>query len=50
MKRYVAGGIAAFAVLAAGAVINQVYADERQSDRILDNIYIGEVAVGGMTS
>lgn len=50
MKRYVAGGIAAFAVLAAGAVINQVYADERQSDKILDNIYIGEVAVGGMTS
>lgn len=49
IKKYVIGTIAGVAVLTAGVAVSQAYADEKQSDRILDNIYIGEVAVGGMS-
>ncbi len=49
IKKYVIGTIAGVAVLSAGIAVSQAYADEKLSDRILDNIYIGEVAVGGMS-
>ena len=33
-----------------GYAVSAAYADTQQGDTILDNIYIGEVAVGGMTA
>ena len=49
VKKIAAGSIAAIGILAAGFAVNQAYADAKQEDKILDNVYIGEVAVGGMS-
>lgn len=49
IKRCVLGSLAAIGILAAGFAANEAYAQARQGDKILDNIYIGEVAVGGMS-
>lgn len=50
IKKYVLGGVAAFGIITAGFAVSQAYADEKQADMILDNIYIGEIAVGGMNA
>lgn len=50
IKKCVIGGVAAFGIITAGFAISQAYADEKQGDTILDNIYIGEIAVGGMNA
>ena len=49
VKKIAAGALAAAAVLTVGFAANAAYADSKQDDKILDNIYIGEVAVGGMS-
>lgn len=49
VKTCVIGTLTAFGVVIAGFALNQAYAEAKQGDKILDNIYIGEVAVGGMT-
>lgn len=49
MKKIVAGSLAAAGILTAGFAVNLAYADAQQEDKILDNVYIGEVAVGGMS-
>ena len=49
MKKWIVGSLAAVGILTAGFAVNQAYADTKQDDKILDNIYIGEVAVGGMS-
>ncbi|KAI4450158.1 hypothetical protein C823_004691 [Eubacterium plexicaudatum ASF492] len=41
--------MALIGLLTAGFAANQAYAEAKQGDNILDNIYIGEVAVGGMS-
>lgn len=48
MKKCVIGTLALFGILAAGFAVNQAYAGAKDDDIILDNIYIGEVSVGGM--
>lgn len=48
MKKCIIGSLAAIGILTAGFAANRAYADTRQDDKILDNIYIGEVSVGGM--
>ena len=47
-KKCVIGSVAAAALLAAGFAVNRISADVKQDDTILDNIYIGDIAVGGM--
>ncbi len=49
MKKWIVGSLAAVGILTAGFAVNLAYADTKQDDKILDNIYIGEVAVGGMS-
>lgn len=49
IKRCVITSLAAVGLLTAGFAVSQAYAEAKQGDKILDNIYIGEVAVGGMT-
>lgn len=49
MKKWIIGPLAAVGILTAGFAVNLAYADTKQDDKILDNIYIGEVAVGGMS-
>lgn len=48
IRNYVIGTIAVIGVAAAGFAANQTFADEKHDDTILDNIYIGEIPVGGM--
>ncbi len=48
VKKIAAGTLAAAGILAAGFAVNLAYADAKQEDKILENVYIGEVAVGGM--
>lgn len=50
ITKYAACTIAACGILAAGLAAGRAYADEKQSDKILDNVYIGEIAVGGMNA
>lgn len=47
-KKCVIGSAAAVALMVAGVTVNHIFADEKQDDTILDNIYIGDIAVGGM--
>lgn len=49
LKKCIIGSLAVVGLLTAGFAINQAYAEAKQGDKILDNIYIGEVAVGGMS-
>ena len=49
LKKWIIGPLAAVGILTAGFAVSQAYADTKQDDKILDNVYIGEVAVGGMT-
>lgn len=49
MKKCIIGSLAAIGILTAGFAVNEAYAEAKQGDKILDNIYIGEVAVGGMS-
>lgn len=49
IKKCIIGSIATVGILAAGFAVSQAYAQAGQDDKILDNIYIGEVAVGGMS-
>lgn len=49
IKKCIIGSLAAIGILTAGFAVNQAYAQAKQDDKILDNIYIGEVAVGGMS-
>ena len=39
---------ASLGLIAAGMAAGRAYADEKQSDQILDNVYIGDISVGGM--
>jgi len=48
LKKCIVGSLAVIGLLTAGFAVNQAYAEAKQGDKILDNIYIGEVAVGGM--
>lgn len=48
LKKCIIGSLAVMGLLTAGFALNQAYAEAKQGDKILDNIYIGEVAVGGM--
>ena len=50
LKKCIIGGIAAVGIAVTGYAVSAAYADTQQGDTILDNIYIGEVAVGGMTA
>jgi len=47
-KKFVLIGMLAAGIGVTGLAISQTHANEQQTDKILDNIYIGEVAVGGM--
>lgn len=47
LKKCAVGVLAAVGILTVGFAANQAFADERD-DTILDNVYIGEVPVGGM--
>ena len=49
LKKCIIGSLAVVGLLTAGFAVNQAYAEAKQGDKILDNIYIGEVAVGGMS-
>lgn len=49
LKKCIIGSLAVIGLLTAGFAANQAYAEAKQGDNILDNIYIGEVAVGGMS-
>ena len=49
IKKCIIGSLAAIGILTAGFAASQAYAQAKQGDKILDNIYIGEVAVGGMS-
>lgn len=49
IKKCIIGSLAAVGILTAGFAVSQAYAQAKQGDEILDNIYIGEVAVGGMS-
>jgi len=49
IKKCIIGSLAAIGILTAGFAVNEAYAQAKQGDKILDNIYIGEVAVGGMS-
>ncbi|MDE7310259.1 MAG: VanW family protein [Eubacterium sp.] len=49
IKKCIIGSLAAVGILTAGFAASQAYAQAEQNDKILDNIYIGEVAVGGMS-
>ena len=49
LKRCIIGSLAAVGILTAGFAVSQAYAEAKQGDKILDNIYIGDVAVGGMS-
>lgn len=49
LKRCIIGSLAAVGILTAGFAARQAYAEAKQGDKILDNIYIGDVAVGGMS-
>lgn len=48
LKKCIVGSLAVIGLLTAGFAVNQAYAEAKQGDKILDNIYIGEVSVGGM--
>lgn len=49
LKRCIIGSLAAVGIFTAGFAARQAYAEAKQGDKILDNIYIGDVAVGGMS-
>ena len=49
LKRCIIGSLAAVGILTAVFAVSQAYAEAKQGDKILDNIYIGDVAVGGMS-
>ena len=52
VRKYVVSGALAAGIIIAGAAgyaRNRAYAGENQQDRILDNIFIGDAAVGGMS-
>lgn len=49
LKRCIIGSLAAVGILTAGFAVSQAYAEAKLGDKILDNIYIGDVAVGGMS-
>lgn len=49
LKKCIIGSLAVVGLFTAGFAVNQAYAEAKQGDKILDNIYIGEVAVGGMS-
>lgn len=49
LKKCIIGSLAVMGLFTAGFAVNQAYAEAKQGDKILDNIYIGEVAVGGMS-
>lgn len=49
-KKCILGSFLLLGLCAAGFAASQAYAQSEQDDKILDNIYIGEVAVGGMSA
>ena len=48
LKKCILGSVAAAALMVAGVTASQIFADAKQEDAILENIYIGDSAVGGM--
>lgn len=50
IRNYIIGTIAVIGVAAAGFAVNETFANEKHDDTILDNIYIGEIPVGGMNA